>query len=181
MCVRRIREDGQVIRTGALRPTDRRVVMPVHPNADRARKIFDALWINGDSQPLLDASTDDFEWVNDIGAGPWRVLRGKDEAIAMQLWWFAFFEGNFRHELIDICASDSRVIEVLREVGEKDGHVFDNVALYVYEVDDDGQFCSLQTFDRDRDNVTAFWAAFPGAMDLDTGSVIASMVPTDAD
>lgn len=147
--------------------------MPTHPNADEARRVFEAFWIHGDVQPMLDAATDDFVWINDIGAGPWRELHGKDEATAMQLWWFDWFEGTFRHELVDVCASDDRVIEVLREVGEKDGHVFDNVALYVYEVGPDRRFTSLRTFDRDRGAIEAFWSHFPEVLAIDTAAVLA--------
>ena len=52
--------------------------MPTHPNADAARRAFDAFWIHGDVQPMLDAAIDDIVWTNDIGAGPWREVRGKD-------------------------------------------------------------------------------------------------------
>ena len=149
--------------------------MPTHPNADEARRVFDAFWTHGDVQPMLDAATDDFVWINDIGAGPWRELHGRDEAMAMQLWWFDWFAGTFRHELIDICASDDRVIEVLREVGEKDGHVFDNVALYVYDVGPDGRYTALRTFDRDREAIEAFWSHFPDVLALDTVAVLADL------
>lgn len=149
--------------------------MPEHPNAARAREAFHAFWDDGDLQPMLDAASDDIVWVNDIGAGPFREVRGKDEVVAMQLWWSDFFGGTFRHELIDICASDERVIEVLREVGERDGHVFDNTALYVYEVDPDRpeQFRSLRTYDRDRDNIEAFWSHHPELLEADVTELLA--------
>ena len=150
--------------------------MPTHPQAERARKLFDSLWVDGDMQTVLDAHDDDFVWINDIGAGPFREVRGKDAALAMQMWWFEFFDGTFRHELIDICASDDRVIEVLREVGEKDGHVFDNLALYVYEIGADGRYSSLRTFDRDRENIDAFWAAYPEVLAMDTDALLGAAV-----
>lgn len=148
--------------------------MPEHPNAVRFRAAFDALWTDGDMQPMIDNTADDHLWINDIGAGPWRHLQGKDESLAFALWWTDFFEGSFRHELIDVCASDDRVIEVLREVGEKEGHVFDNLALYVYEIGPDGRATTLRTFDRDREAVDEFWSHFPEVMALDTAEVLAS-------
>ena len=148
--------------------------MSEHPNATRFRAIFKALWVDGDMQPMIDSSVDDYVWINDIGAGPWRHLQSKDEAMAFALWWTEFFEGTFRHELIDVCASDDRVIEVLREVGEKDGHVFDNVALYVYDIGPDGRATALRTFDRDRDAVVEFWSHFPEVLALDVPQVLRS-------
>lgn len=150
--------------------------MTEHPNATRYRAIFDALWTGGDIQPMLDSVAETYEWHNDIGAGPWRHLSGPAEAMAMGAWWTEFFEGTFRHEMIDVCASDDRVIEVLHEVGEKDGHVFDNVALYVYELGPDGRAVSLRTFDRDRENVTEFWSHYPDELHLDTAAVIGDLL-----
>ncbi len=148
--------------------------MPEHPNAAHFRTIFEALWVDGDMQPMIDGTADDYDWHNDIGAGPWRHLRGKEEALAFSMWWMTFFDGTFRHELVDVTASDDRVIEVLREVGEKDGHVFDNLALYVYELGADGRAVALRTYDRDREAIDAFWAHFPEVMALDTAAVIES-------
>lgn len=148
--------------------------MSEHPNATRFRAIFNAFWVDGDMQPMIDSAADDYVWINDIGAGPWRQLQGKDEAMAFGLWWTDFFEGTFRHELIDVCASDERVIEVLREVGEKGGHVFDNVALYVYDIGSDGRATALRTFDRDREAVDEFWSHFPEVLALDVSQVLRS-------
>ena len=156
--------------------------MPEHPLATRTRRDFHSLWDDGDFQPALDTLADDVVWVNDIGAGPLRELRGKDEVIAMQLWWFDFFAANFRHELIDVCASDDRVIQVLREIGEKDGQVFDNVALYVFEVDAraPNQFRAVRTFDRDRDNIEQFWSNYPEVSAVGSEALLASFLPNSA-
>jgi ketosteroid isomerase-like protein len=134
--------------------------VPEHPNATRARDAYVALWERGDLQPTLDWVHDDVVWTNDIGAGPWaKEIRGKDRVLEMQGWWMEFFEGNFKHELIDVCASDDHVAEILREVGEKDGHVFDNRAVYLFELDDDGKVVNVRTLDMDRQNIEEFWAA----------------------
>ena len=129
--------------------------MTEHPQATRARQLFHALWDDGDIEGTLGAMSADVVWVNDIGAGPMRELRGRDRVRALLLWWFDFFDGNCRQELIDVCASDDRVIEVLHELGEKDGRVFDNVALYVFEIDpqDPDRFARVRTYDRDRANI----------------------------
>jgi len=151
--------------------------MSDHPLAAHSRELFRAVWDDGDFQPFIDTLADDVVWNNDIGAGPMRHLRGKSEAIAMQLWWFDFFAGNFHHELIDVCASDQRVIQVLRETGQRDGHNFDNRALYVFEVDQNGRYANVETSDRDRDNVTAFWSHYPNAMAADCVTLLAPFLP----
>lgn len=147
-----------------------------HPLATRTREQFRLLWEEGDPQPAFDALADDVVWRNDIGAGPLRLMRGRDDVIAMLLWWTEFFEGTFRHDLIDVCASDRHVIEILRETGTKDGHDFDNVALYSFEVDPrhPDHFCSVETFDRDRDNIKAFWRRYPEITSADPEALLAA-------
>ena len=154
--------------------------MPDHPLATRAREQFRLLWEDGDPQPAFGALADDVVWRNDIGAGPLRLLRGKDEVIAMLLWWTEFFEGTFRHELVDVCASDRQVIEILQETGTKDGHEFDNLALYRFEVDprDPDRFCSVETFDRDRDGIDAFWSRYPEIAQASKDSLLAPLLPS---
>ena len=119
--------------------------------------------------------------VNDIGAGPLRELRGRDEVRALLLWWFDFFDGNCRQELIDVCASDDRVIEVLHELGEKDGRVFDNVAIYVFEIDpqDPDRFARVRTYDRDRANIEEFWSHHPDVVNADAAGLLAPFLPTE--
>ena len=151
--------------------------MPDHPNAASRRAVFNAYWERGDMAPMLEATSPDYVWCNDEGAGPWRRLEGLAESMVFATWWAEFFEGTFRHELLDVCASDDHVIEVLREVGEKDGHVFDNVALYLYRLGPDGRYESVQTFDRDRGAIREFWSHFPDVLALDIRSVIAEMLP----
>ena len=149
--------------------------MPEHPRAIQARQLFHALWDDGDMEATIEAMLADVVWVNDIGAGPPRELRGRDQVRALLLWWFDFFDGNCRHELIDVCASDDRVIEVLHEIGEKDGRVFDNVALYVFEVDPQvpDRFARVRTYDRDRANVEEFWSQYPDVLTADVAGLLA--------
>ncbi len=152
--------------------------MADHPLAARAREQFHSLWDDGDPQPAFDALADDVVWRNDIGAGPLRLMRSKDEVIAMFVWWTEFFESTFRHELIDVCASDRHVIEILRETGTKDGHEFDNLALYRFEVDprDPTRFSSVETFDRDRDHITEFWAHYPAIAQADEHALLTPLL-----
>ena len=155
--------------------------MPEHPRAIQARQLFHALWDDGDMEATIEAMSADVVWVNDIGAGPLRELRGRDQVRALLLWWFDFFDGNCRHELIDVCASDDRVIEVLHEIGEKDGRVFDNVALYVFEVDPQvpDRFARVRTYDRDRANVEEVWSQYPDVLTAAVAGLLAPFLPKE--
>jgi hypothetical protein len=175
----RRRCDDDLVETVDGRETIGDRTMSEHPLATRSRELFRAVWDDGDFQPFIDSLADDVAWTNDIGAGPMRALHGKDQVIAMQIWWFDFFAGNFRHELIDVCASDQRVIQLLREIGTKDGHVFDNVALYVFEVDPNNHnlYTVVQTLDRDRDNITSFWSHYPDTMATEPVTLLRAFMP----
>ncbi len=133
--------------------------MPEHPNATRARLAFEALWQGGDLAPSLALLHDDVHWVNDIGAGPWHEVRGKQGFRELFSGWMSLFDGGFEQQLIDTCASDSNVVQILREVGTARGQVFDNLALYRFEFDVDGLATEVRTYDRDREAVAAFWEA----------------------
>jgi ketosteroid isomerase-like protein len=133
--------------------------MPEHPNAMSAREEFEALWQKGDFEPALARMHDEVHWVNDIGAGPWHECRGKQAVADMLAEWMALFDGGFEHQLIDVCASDNNVIQILREVGTAHGQRFDNLALYRFELDADGLVTEVRTYDRDREALVAFWEA----------------------
>ena len=57
---------------GAALPT---VAVMEHPNATFARNVYAAL-AAGDLATAFDALADDLVLINDVGAGPWRELRG---------------------------------------------------------------------------------------------------------
>jgi hypothetical protein len=121
--------------------------MTDHVNAVRYREAFEALWVRGD-QSVMDAM-----------AGPWRELLTPEAVAEFLTGWYTLFDGGFRHELIDVCASDKSIVAILREVGMARGHTFDNVALYRYSLDEEGLITTLRTYDQDRERTEAFWAA----------------------
>jgi ketosteroid isomerase-like protein len=69
--------------------------MPEHPNATVFRAGFQALWERGDVAPFLTLLRDDVEWINDIGAGPWREIHGKEAVLAFYGEWMQLFDENF--------------------------------------------------------------------------------------
>ncbi|MEO5900008.1 MAG: nuclear transport factor 2 family protein [Ilumatobacteraceae bacterium] len=143
-----------------------------HPNAHHYRTTHDALWDRLDIEPLFEWFTDDVQWTNDIGAGPFHRFDGKAAVLSFFEQWTNLFDGGFRHELIDVCASDTNIIAILREVGTARGHTFDNLALYRYQLDDSGRIVSVRTFDQDRESIVQFWEAidFAGGLTGQSGS-----------
>jgi len=129
-----------------------------HTNAVRFRSAFDDMWRCGDIEPTLQLMRDDVVWINDIGAGPFHRGDGKESLLALVTEWMALFDGTFTQELVDICASDHNVVEILHETGTAQGQRFDNLALYRYELDDNGLVTHVRTYDRDRQAIDEFWA-----------------------
>jgi hypothetical protein len=97
--------------------------------------------------------------LNDIGAGPWRENRGREAM--MQFWggWAELFDGTFRQEILDATGFADRVVLIVHETGTVQGQSFDNRAIYLLELDDDGRWTSLRTVDMDHEKVRRFWAA----------------------
>jgi hypothetical protein len=151
---------------------DTRTSTAEHPHATRFRRAFEELWEQSNPQLALGGLCEDVIWRNDIGAGPWRMVRGQIGVAAMLLWSQDFFEGTFHQQLIDVCASDRHVVEILHETGARDGQSFDNRALYVFELEADGRAAAVTTFDQDRAGIEAFWSAFPAELSLDTAAAV---------
>ena len=129
-----------------------------HPNATRISSLWNAA--NAGDQEAADGFVaDDIVWLNDIGAGPWREVVGKQACLEFGLAWQVLFDFTFTYEVLDACGSDTSVVLVLREQGTARGHHFDNQALYHFTLDDGGMVTRIQTYDRDRDAIIAFWNA----------------------
>jgi hypothetical protein len=130
-----------------------------HPNALRLREILDAI-AAGDVEAAYLATHEDLHNVNDIGAGPWREQHGREEFFAFFADFCALFdERPFSQEVLDVLGWDDRVLAVVRETGVAQGQVFDNRAIYLIDLDEDGRWTALRTLDMDQDSLRAFWAA----------------------
>jgi ketosteroid isomerase-like protein len=128
-----------------------------HPNATFARNLYAAL-AAGDVATAFDALSDDLVLLNDIGAGPWRELRGKQAVLEFWGRWMELFDGTFRQEVLDVLGYDDRIVLVVHETGMAQGRAFDNRAIYLVGIVD-GKWASLRTMDMDHDKINAFWAA----------------------
>lgn len=129
-----------------------------HPNATRIRTSWLAA-MSGDPVAAGELATDDVVWINDIGAGPWRRLDGLQACGEFALAWQELFDFTWTYDVLDACGSDQSVVLVMREHGIARGHHFDNHTLYHFTLDSDGKVTHIQTYDRDRDAITAFWEA----------------------
>ena len=127
-----------------------------HPTATTTREAFAAL-AAGDLEPVFTRMTDDFVMRNDIGAGPWREIHGKDGVLEFWTRWSELFGGTFRQDITDVIGYDDRVVLLLHEHGTAAGTAYDNRAVYVLELSGD-RWVGLRTMDMDRENCERFWA-----------------------
>ena len=129
----------------------------------RAARALHAAGQAGDFETVLAALDPGVVWTNDAGAGPWAGRTEGVEAVAeMFAGFLTFFEGTFTQELLDVCASAERTMTLLHEVGVKDGHRFDNRAVWVHRHAGE-RVVEVTTLDLDRDGVVRFWEAVGAA------------------
>jgi ketosteroid isomerase-like protein len=129
-----------------------------HPNVTRAREAMSAL-AAGDTEPVFARMRDDIVNLNDIGAGPWREQHGKEAMMRFWAEWMDLFDGTFRQDILDAIGYDDRVVLIIHETGTAQNQAFDNRAIYLLEVDNNGMWTALRTMDMDQNNIHRFWAA----------------------
>jgi ketosteroid isomerase-like protein len=125
----------------------------------RSARALHAAGQAGDFETVLAAYHPDVLWTNDAGAGPWAGrVEGIDAVTEMFAGFLTLFDGTFSQELLDVCASADRTVLVLHETGVKDGHRFDNRAVWVHRYDGD-RIVEVTTLDIDRADAEQFWDA----------------------
>jgi ketosteroid isomerase-like protein len=130
-----------------------------HPNLVRTREAFEALKV-GDLEPIMTQTADDIVMVNDLGAGPWRELHGKDAVLGF---WYAFagmFAGTFSQDILGGWGWDDGVLLLIHEHGSANGVAFDNRAVYMLLAGPDGRWSQLRTMDMDRAHLEQFWTRY---------------------
>src|SRR6476469_1488439 len=132
---RRVRLDPSAARQMFLPAALPTVAAMEHPNATFARNLYAAL-AAGDLATAFDALSDDLVLINDIGAGPWRELYGKQAVLEFWGRWMELFDGTFRQEVLDVIGYDDRIVIVVHETGTAQGQAFDNRAIYLVGVVD---------------------------------------------
>ena len=96
-----------------------------HPNATFARNLYAAL-AAGDLATAFDALADDLVLINDVGAGPWRELHGKQAVLEFWGQWMELFDGTFRQEVMYVLGYDDRIVLVIHETGTAQGQAFEH-------------------------------------------------------
>jgi hypothetical protein len=129
-----------------------------HPNAQRIRAAL-TMANEGEYGLISEILRPDVHWSNDIGAGPYREAHGIEEVFTLLGQWNALFDGTFQEEIIDVCGSDDNVVAIMHETGSVNGHRFDNLALFRFELDAEGRVAEVRSYDRDREAIEGFWAA----------------------
>lgn len=127
-----------------------------HPNQVRAQEVWDAL-ARGELAGL-DDQAEGIVVENGPGAGPWRVVEGKDAFVNFVLQFIPFFGGTWHQDGHCLYADDRCVISLVHETGTApSGDQFDNMAIWINRLDGDGLTDRLWTVDLDQEHVTAFW------------------------
>lgn len=127
-----------------------------HPNLVRTQASWDAV-ADGD---LGDGSdfAEDIVVENGPGAGPWRLLEGKDAFFSFILQFIPYFADSWHQGGTCLYADDRCTISLVHETGTApDGDPFDNMAIWVSRLAPDGTADRIWTVDLDQEHVTEFW------------------------
>ena len=128
-----------------------------HPNFVPTQAALDAAR-QGDYGPVFEASADEIILENGPGAGPWRVARGKADMGLLLLELSAALDNTFHQEGRCVYADDRVTINLIHETGQgPNGDQFDNLAVYVCRLRQDGQTDRMWTVDLDTEHCEEFW------------------------
>ncbi|MBS1837721.1 MAG: hypothetical protein JST64_08485 [Actinobacteria bacterium] len=128
----------------------------LHPNLVKAQDTWDAVARGelGDT----DDFADDIVVENGPGAGPWRLVEGKDTFFEFVLTFIPYFDGSWHQDGTCIYADDRCTISLVRETGSApDGDAFDNLAIWISRIRPDGTTDRIWTVDLDQEHCEAFW------------------------
>jgi hypothetical protein len=127
-----------------------------HPNLVKTQDAWDAI-ARGELAGADDFA-DDIVVENGPGAGPWRVVEGKEAFFTFVLQFIPFFEESWHQDGRCIYADDRCAISLVHETGTSpEGDKFDNMAIWITRFDAQGKTDRLWTVDLDQESVTDFW------------------------
>jgi hypothetical protein len=116
----------------------------------------------GDYGPAFGSFAPNIIVENGPGAGPWRHAEGRDAFVNLLLELSAFFNGTFHQHGRCIYADERVVINLIEESGSTAaGDTFENLAVYVTRVGEDGLSDRLWTVDLDTEACLEFWTRNP--------------------
>lgn len=131
--------------------------MNEHSNFTRTQQSWDGI-AAGDFNPAIEQLAEDAVFENGPGAGPWRLLEGRDALIGMMMEFMPVFGDTWAQQGRCIYADDNKSISLVHETGTTPaGDQFDNMAVYVNRIRPDGVVDRVWTVDLDTEAMEAFW------------------------
>jgi hypothetical protein len=128
----------------------------LHPNLVKTQDSWDA--IARGELGSTEAFDDNLIVENGPGAGPWRVVEGKDAFFTFVLQFIPFFDETWHQDGRCIYADDRCTISLVHETGTgPEGDKFDNMAIWITRINADDKIDRLWTVDLDQESVTNFW------------------------
>jgi hypothetical protein len=130
--------------------------MTEHPNAQLARRAWDAI-SNGDAPALRDTMNEDVVWRATARGTPWAGTHQGPDAIVDFLARVGEVSDVFHASLVDVLASDERVLFVFHVSLRREGRVAELDYLLLSRVHE-GRFSEMWTVPLDPATIENFWA-----------------------
>lgn len=138
--------------------------MSDHPNMVKTNEAWGA--VRRGELGSLDDFTDDIVVENGPGAGPWRHIDGKVDFFTFAMKFMPLFQGTWHQDGRCIYADDRITISLVHETGKApSGDVFDNMAIWVSRVNEEGKTDRIWTTDIDHEACEEFWRRNPAPTD----------------
>jgi uncharacterized protein len=131
--------------------------MEQHPNVARTRDAY-AAFGRGDLEALREQFRDDIVWHvggNSPLAGEYK---GQDEIFGFFGQLFEMTGGSLSIDIHDVLANDTHVCVLVTMSAKRDGRTFDQRAVHVFEVDDEGRSKEFWSFEEDQAAGDEFWS-----------------------
>ena len=130
--------------------------MTEHPNAQLARRAWDAI-SQGDAAALRATMNEDVVWHATARGTPWAGTHKGSDAVVDFLARVGEASDVFHASLVEVLASDERVLFVFRTALRRQGRVAELDYLLLGQVRD-GRFSELWTVPLDPVAIESFWA-----------------------
>lgn len=136
-----------------------------HPNQLSTQESWDDVAKGGTGD--LDSFADDIVVENGPGAGPWRHVEGKQAFLEFVLEFVPYFGDTWHQDGTCVYADDRCSISVVHETGRApDGEEFDNIAIWIGRIREDGSTDRIWTVDIDQEHCEAFWERHAGGLTI---------------
>jgi ketosteroid isomerase-like protein len=130
--------------------------MSEHPNAARARELFEA-FAAGDAETMQSWLAEDIVWRIGGRSAIAGEYRGRDELFAQMRRWSELTGGTYRARFTSAVADDAQVVAFYRASGERDGRTIDLDQLLVVSLDE-GRWRHVLALPTDQYAFDEFWS-----------------------